>query len=198
MVVVGCLRERRQEGGFPEGQFVERAIEIIERRGGDAVGAETKVDFVEIEFENSLLGQRPLDTERENRFLDLALDGDLVTQQEVLRDLLGDGRAADGPALLAVAADVGEGSAQDAERVDAWMLEEVLVLGRQEGADQLLGHGRNRHEHALLDRVLGEQPSVSGVHPGHRRRLVARELLVVRQGASELVEHIKGATARRQ
>ena len=77
---------------------MHRLVEIDQRGGGDAVGAEAEIDLVEIELEDLLLGIGALDLEREQRFLDLALERDLVGQKEVLGDLLGDGRGALRPA----------------------------------------------------------------------------------------------------
>ena len=66
--------------------------------------------------------------------LELAADGGVVGQQDVLGHLLGDGRAAlaaGGPAR-SVEHVLGHGPAQAAD-VDAAVLEEVAVLGGQEG-----------------------------------------------------------------
>ena len=76
----------------------------------------------------------------------------------------------------------------DADEVDAGMGEEALVLGGDEGLHQALGHGGDRHEHALLLGVFGEQPAVGGVEARHRRRLVVGELLVVGQAMAEMPE----------
>ena len=88
------LRQRREIGRLRHGQFVHRLVEIDQRGRGNAVGAKAEIDLVEIELEDLLLGIGALDLEREQRFLDLALERDLVGQKEVLGDLLGDGRGA--------------------------------------------------------------------------------------------------------
>ena len=81
-----------------------------------------------------VLGEGLLDAKRQDRLLDLALDRQLVAEQEVLGDLLGDGRGA----LRAAGCDSSRSRlvnerAQDAEHVDARVVVEVLVLGRDEG-----------------------------------------------------------------
>ena len=88
------FRKRGQIRGFGDRQLVHRFVEIDQRRGGDAVGAEAEIDFVEIEFEDAVLRIGALDAHRQQGFLDLAGEGDLVGQKEVLRDLLGDRRGA--------------------------------------------------------------------------------------------------------
>ena len=55
------LRQRGEIGRFRNGQFVHRLVEIQQRGRGDAIGAEAEIDFVEIEFENLVLGIGALD-----------------------------------------------------------------------------------------------------------------------------------------
>ncbi len=80
------------------------------------------------------------------------------------------------------------------------MAVEVLVLGGKKGADYPFGDGLDRHENAPLSRVLGQQAAVSGMYPGGDRRLVMRELLIVRQIAAEIPDRDadKAATGNRQ
>ena len=80
------------------------------------------------------------------------------------------------------------------------MAVEVLILGGKEGVDDPLRDGLDRHEDAPLGRVLGQQAAVSGMYPGRDRRLVMRELLIVRQIAAEIPDRDadKAATGNRQ
>ena len=75
------------------------------------------------------------------------------------------------------------------------MLVERLVLSREEGLDQPARHGVERHEQPLLPGVLGEQPPVARVNPGHHRRLVGRELIVIGQVPAIVKEHERDGTA---
>ena len=68
----GCLGQRRQIGGLRDREFVHRFVEIDQRRRGDAVSAEAEIDFIEIEFEDAVLGIGALDAHRQQGFLDLA------------------------------------------------------------------------------------------------------------------------------
>ncbi len=54
------LRQSRQIGDFGDRQFVHGLIEIIERRGGDAVVGKAEINLVEVELENLLLRIRGL------------------------------------------------------------------------------------------------------------------------------------------
>src|SRR5690606_33564174 len=76
---------------------------------------------------------------------------------------------------------------------DAGVIVEVLVLGGEEGAHHAPRNGLDRHEDALLGRVLGDQPAVTSVHPGDRRRLVVGELAVLGQAAAVVIEEIEHA-----
>ena len=59
--------------------------------------------------------------------------GAVGADQHVLGDLLGDGRGAAHAPARAVLLQVGDHGAQDADRVDAVVLPEALVLGADEG-----------------------------------------------------------------
>ena len=133
LVVVRALGQRRQVGALGQRQVGDRLAEVVVGRRADAVGAVAQPDLVEIELEDLLLGQGLLEPGGEDRLLQLAADRDLVVQEDVLGHLLGDGRAALGPAALQDVEDVLEHRPADAADVDAAMLEEVVVLGRQEG-----------------------------------------------------------------
>ncbi len=95
------LRQRGEIGGFRDRQLVHRLVVVDQRGRGDAVGAEAEIDLVEIELEDLVLGVGALDPQREQRFLDLAVERDLVGQQEVLGDLLRDRGSALRPATRA-------------------------------------------------------------------------------------------------
>src|SRR5581483_11099041 len=79
--------------------------------------------------------------------LDLALDRALLRQEQVLRELLRDGR----PALTqAPVQDVGDESADDTERVDAVMFIEAAVFDGDEGLRHIWRHVLQR------ERLTGE------------------------------------------
>ena len=74
-----------------------------------------------------------------------------------------------------------------------------MVLGGHECLQHTLGHGGDRHEHALFLGVLGQQAAVGGIEPRHGGRLVVGELLVVRQAMAEVPEQARhGAGAHDQ
>jgi hypothetical protein len=195
VVVVRRLRQRRQIGGLGQGQLVERLVEVVERRGGDPVGAEAEIDLAQVELEDALLGEGPLDAEGQDRLADLALDLQLVAEQEVLRHLLGDGRGADRPLVLDHVEDVGHRRARDRQEIEAVVIVEVLVLGGDEGVDDPFRDHLDRHEDPLFDGELGQDAPVAGVHAGHRRRVVVRKLIVIRQIAPVDIEHVDHADA---
>src|SRR5262249_54206918 len=82
-----------------------------------------------VNFENLFLTQRTLKSRCHYHFADLALVGHLATDQQILDDLLGDGRATLWPPVLAKIADEG---ADDAMLIDAMVLKEAPILGGDE------------------------------------------------------------------
>ena len=131
--------------------------EIALRRCLHAIGAGAEIDAVEVEFENLVLGEFALEPECQQQFLQLAGEGALLRQEQVLRELLGDGGAA---LRNAASQDIGECRACDAHRVDAEMRIESAILDRDEGLRQVfrqfLDGGRDaavaaRHHHLAVD-----------------------------------------------
>src|SRR5215469_16000608 len=122
-----CLREVHVARGFVEIKLCRRI---------DAEGAAAEISAVEIEFENLVLRQPYFEPQREERFLDFALDGALVRQEQVLGQLLADG----GTALYhAAGARIREHRAEQAGNVDAEVLVETAVLGGERRLDQMVG-----------------------------------------------------------
>ena len=78
VIVVRRLRQRRQIGGLLHGQLVDAFVEISERGRGDAIGAEAEIDLVQVKLEDLVLRVSALDLERQQRFLDLARERNLV------------------------------------------------------------------------------------------------------------------------
>ena len=191
IVVVRRLRQGREIGGLRDRQLVHRLVEVEQRGRGDPVGAQAQINLVQVELEDLLLGVGALDLERQQRLLDLALERDLVGQQEVLGDLLGDGGGALRAAARAIALHIEQAGADDAAEVEAVVLVEVLVFGGEEGVDHHLRHGLDRNVEAALRRIFGDQRAVARMHARHHRRLVVLQLRVVRQVLGEMPEQAR-------
>ena len=179
MVVGRRLRQRRQIGHLFEGQLIKRFVEIVQRRRRHAIAAEAKIDFVEIERQNLVLGEGPLHPQRQDGFLDLAVDRHLVGQQEVLCHLLRDGRGPDGPPSGAVIHRVGDNRPRKGAKVNAEMRIKGLVLSRKERLYQARRHRLDRHEDAFFDGMLGNQRTIAGMDACGDRRFVLRQLVMV-------------------
>ena len=111
---------------------VEPLAEIDLRRRGEAVGALPEVDLVDVELEDLVLGEARLDLEGEQHLVELAGERLFLGQEEVARDLHGDGARA-----LAHAArdEIGQRRPRHADVVHAAVLVEALVLGGEDGVD---------------------------------------------------------------
>ena len=126
------------------------------------------------------------DARRDDHLADLALIAELLAHQEVLGDLLGDGRAA---LRAAGPGEVADESADEAVLVDALVLVEALVLGRHEGIAYLLRDCGERHPDAALVvlEYFGERLALAVEHRARAGKLEALEPGVVRQVRSRLV-----------
>ena len=130
----------------------------------DAERAAAHIGAVEIEFEDFVLGEARLQPDREKGFLHLALDGALVVQEQVLRQLLGDRRTA-----LAHAAGlrVGDERARGAGDVDAEMVVEAAVFGGERRLDQIVRKIFQRNRVVVLDAAAADRIAVA-VEERHR------------------------------
>ena len=184
LAILGALevRERRvlrrrlgqaaEHGRLGDGEILGVLAEVDLGGGLHAVGAVAEIDVVEVDGEDLLLVEARLDLVREDRLADLAEDVALVTDEHQLGDLLRDGRAA---LHDAAGLEVGEGGAQDAERVDAVVLEEAVVLGGDEGLHHVLGDLVVGQDDALLQVELADQLALRREDAAGARRLVVGE-----------------------
>jgi hypothetical protein len=194
MVVVRPLRQRGQVGALRQGQVRQRLAEIIVGCGADAKRAVTQPDLVQIQLEDLLLGQRLLQAMSQDRFLELATDRGVAGQQDVLGDLLGDGRAAFQALAANGVADILQHGPRQARDVDAAVLEEVAILGRQEGLGQLRRDLVVGDEDPALFGILADQGAVPRIDARGRRRTVVLQLT----GVGHIVEQPGGVDRDRE
>ncbi len=136
------LEQAGEHGRLREGHVLDRAAEIELRRRLDAERAAAHIGAVEIELEDLLLAQVRFQPEREEGLVDLARQGALVREEQVFRQLLGQGRAA---LHHAGRAGVDGQRAAEADGIDAPMVVEAAVLGREHRLDDIIGILIERH-----------------------------------------------------
>ena len=172
---LGQPREHRGLCGRQRGQ---RLAEVDLRRGSEAVGPLAEEDLVQVELEDLVLAQALLDAQCEEDLVDLAGVRLLAGQEEVARHLHRDrARALVAPARK----DVAHRGARDADRIDARMLEEARVLGRQDGVPHHRRNVLDAHEAAALLAELPDQHAVGGVDPQRDLGTVVGDRLERRQ-----------------
>ena len=147
VVAAWILGDAREQRGLRERQL-QRAVPEV-RAGGplDAVGPVPEVDRVQVVGEDLVLRPVLLELPGERRLLQLPRHATTAPGELVLDELLRDRRAALHGGLVA---DIGQECAPHAAKVDAAVLVEPFVLGRD---DRLLHQRRDlpaRHEDAAL------------------------------------------------
>ena len=100
-IALGVEHGRRLHGAGEDRRLAEREIscgvaEIGLRRRLDTGGAVAEEHAVEIELEDLVLGVIVLEPDGEQRLLNLAAEGLVGAEEEVLGELLGEGRGAAG------------------------------------------------------------------------------------------------------
>ena len=108
-------------------------IELGCRRRAEIAAAH--IGAVEIELEDLVLGIMPLQPDREERLLDLALEGTLGAQEQVLGQLLGDRGTALGRVF---ALRVGHQRPERTDRVDAPVIVKAPILGGESRLDEIV------------------------------------------------------------
>src|SRR5439155_20934200 len=136
IIVRRCLRKHGEIGRLSERQLIYVFVEIGPRGGLHAVGVAAEEDRIEVKLEDLLLGQCRFKAKGEDRLAHLAANVVAAVLEQIFGDLLRDRR----PALGAAASSHALGgvvydSAEQASKVDSMMVEEVLVLGGNEGLD---------------------------------------------------------------
>ena len=192
----GRLEKAGDQRGFGQADLAHRLAEVEQGGGLDAEGAAAEVGAVEIELQDLALGEARLEQEGEEHLLELARDRALRGQEQVLGELLADGRSA---LHHLVGAGILEQRAGGADEVDAEVLEEAAVLGGERGLDEVIGNLLERHRIVVQDAALADLGAVAveklhGVLAGVD--LVLVELVDGRDGQDE--EHDQPAGADRQ
>src|SRR5690242_20714224 len=152
VVIVRPLRQSGKISGFGNRQLVHRFVEIQQRCRRYAIGTVAEINLVKIEFEDLLLRIGAFDTQRQQRFLDLALKRQFVAQKKILRDLLRNGGGALRTAAASVIFDIKHAGAADAVYIDAGVLIEILVLG---GDESIGDKFRDRLNRQIKPALLG-------------------------------------------
>jgi hypothetical protein len=127
---LGASRDGDLHRGFGDLERPSGLAEIALRRGLDTVGTGAEINPVEVELENLGLAQLALEPKRKHEFLHLAPERALLRQEQVLGELLGDGRSALGDVP---AGEIGEHRAREAHGIDTEMAVEAAVLDGDEG-----------------------------------------------------------------
>ena len=149
-----------QVGRLLESELADVLVEPGAGRGLDAVGAPSEVDGVEVALEDLALVELALELDGDDRLPQLAPQGGVAAHVDLLDVLLGDRGPALGGALVA---DVGPRGPGDAEGVDAAVLEELAVLGRDDRVLDDGGHLVELDREAVLLAVEGGQLVAGGV-----------------------------------
>ena len=128
--IVRPFEQARQHGAFTKREVFCRFAEIAARGHLHAPGAAPKIGSIEVELEDLLFAESILELRSHDHFADLAFVGHVLADQDVLHNLLGNGRTALRPARTGEIADEGT---DDAAFIDAVMLEETAILGSHKG-----------------------------------------------------------------
>ncbi len=153
------LQEPCQHRRFAKVHITCRLVEVSARGGLDAIGVRTKIDAVQIHREDLVLGVFLLQPDGEQRFLDLAFQCLLRREEQVLGQLLRQGRAALNRAAMQK---IGDHSAPEAQRIDAEMGVETPILDGDHRLRDIGRHVLERQSLAARRASIGQNRSIDG------------------------------------
>src|SRR5580658_545328 len=144
----------RDERCLSHGQVLGTLAKIVPSRLLDAVPSSTQEDVVQVEFENLVLRETPLESSRQKSLANLSGErAFLSVQKEILDDLLGNRRASlargSGPK-------VHEECSGDSPIVEPFVLVKPRVFGGEDGELHMGGQRANGYERSSLREQLGQ------------------------------------------
>ncbi|OQC23182.1 MAG: hypothetical protein BWX71_02150 [Deltaproteobacteria bacterium ADurb.Bin072] len=125
-----CRRQARKHGHLRKFELPAFLAEIAETCRLDPVGPASKIDPVEVEVQDLVLGEGPFDAQGQHDLPEFAGYGLFAGEQVGPDHLLRDGG---GPLDIGVCLDVCYEGAQDPARLEADVIVERRVLGRHDG-----------------------------------------------------------------
>ena len=151
------LDAARQHGGFGQAQLIGMLAEEFFAGCFDAENPGAEINTVEIEGEDLILGITRLQIHRQHRFLRLAVEGTAGREEQVLGQLLRQGRAA----LHHMSRrHVGNAGADHADGIKTEMFAEAAILNGDKGVGDIGGKIRDLDHLALGQSAPCNQPSV--------------------------------------
>ena len=161
-------------------EIVYVLVEIGTRRGLNAETATSEGYLVQIEGENVGLVQHAFDPAGEDHLLQLAGDGIFVAEQDVLGDLLRDGRSAHRSFAGAELRRIVEHGIRGAGEVHPAMAEKGLVFRREKRLDQRLRKVVVLQLDAAFAGIGVNDLAIRTAHAGRQRCLVIEQRLGIR------------------
>ncbi len=179
------LDEAREQRRLVDLELGGRLPEIAAGSRLDAVQAVAEVHLVEIHLENLLLRVQVLEVRGHDHFPELATVSLAAVQEHQPRQLLRDGTAALGAAARL---QVLQERTADPDGIDAAVIEEPLILDRDDGLEEVLGHLLERNFDPLLFEDRESRP-VARVENGRRLDHVAHvsQRLAVGKAARQVI-----------
>lgn len=153
-VARGRLEQSGQKRGLAHRQILGTLVEIPLRGRFDAIGPAAEIDAVQIQGEDLFLGEFQLQPDGQHQFLHLAAHILIRRQEQVLGQLLGQGRAALHHPL---GPHIGDQGPSHADGVEAGVIIKPLVLDGDEGGGHIVGQGGQVGRRCHLGAARGDQ-----------------------------------------
>src|ERR1700730_2079272 len=129
-IIIWGANNAGEVSAFRQSELPQILAKISDAGLGKAANPEAaavaEINFVGIQFENLLLGETLLESERNHGFRYFAAKGALIAQEKSARHLHGNGAGA--LEMIAGMAQIRPGRAHDAHEIEAPVLKEALIF----------------------------------------------------------------------
>ena len=177
-ISAGGFWQTGQDGGLIEREITRALVEIKLRGRFEAIDAVAKIDLIAIHGEDLLLGESPLDLQREHDLLEFAPEGAVLREEKIARELHGQRGSAFFTAMRAHVVIHGAGHAPE---VHAPVAVKIFVFDGDQSVAQNFGNVVVLHDDAALQREGADDLSFVVVQFGRRTGTVTFEFTDLRQ-----------------
>ena len=181
MIIIWCFWQGSKIGDFWQFQLPKRFIKIIQRCRCNAVTAASKINFVQIKRQNLVFAKSTFHSKRQDCFFDFAINRNFIGKQEILCNLLGNGRGTNWSPPFAIIDNIGHNCPRQSAQVNAKMIVKRFVFSRNKSVDHSERDCLNWHKKPLLTGILSQQRAVASMNAGDNRRFIIGKLLIVRK-----------------
>jgi hypothetical protein len=156
----------QQDRRFLAIPIAKRFIKIIQRCRCNAVTAASKINFVQIKRQNLVFAKSTFHPKRQDCFFDFAINRNFIGKQEILCNLLGNGRGTNWSPSFAIIDNIGHNCPRQSAQINAKMICKTLCLQPKQKRGSIARDCLNWHKKPLFTGIFSQQRPVASMNAG--------------------------------